>query len=65
MGEIGLNEQRTQDPTGGLVWLSRLIAHMRKDLGHKDPKGSVVEIALGLVVPKDRVKIREALKRTN
>jgi hypothetical protein len=63
MGELSLHAQKPDDPTPGLVWLSRLISHMRKDLGHKDPKDSTVEIALGLVVPEDRVKIREALKR--
>lgn len=63
MGEIGLDVQKTNDPTTGLEWLSRLIAHMRKDLGHKDPKNSVMEIALGLIVPKERVKIREKLTR--
>jgi len=64
MGEIGPNVQNPNDPTSGLVWLSRLIANMRKDLGHKDPKALTTEIALGLIVPEDRVKIREDLKKT-
>ena len=63
MGETGLDVQKTNDPTAGLVWLSRLIARMRKDLGHKDPKDSILELALGLVVPEERLKFREALKR--
>jgi hypothetical protein len=64
LGEISLDVQNTNDPTKILVWLGRLVGHMRKDLGHKDPKDSVREIALGLIVPEERVKIREALKTT-
>jgi hypothetical protein len=63
LGEVGLDVQDKSDPKSGLIWLSRLIGHMRKDLGHKDPKDSLTEIALGLIVPEERVKIREALAR--
>lgn len=63
IGEMGLEAQQINNPAAGLVWLSRLISHMRKDLGHKDPKDSAVELALGLVVPEDRVKLREALRQ--
>jgi hypothetical protein len=61
LGEVGLDVQKENDPTTGLIWLSRLIGHMRQDLGHRDPKDSLMEIALGLIVPEERVKIREAL----
>lgn len=64
IGELGLHGQKPEDATAaGVRSMSRLIWHMRKDLGHKDPKDATVEIALGVVVPEDRVKVREALKR--
>lgn len=61
MGEAGMSVQNTGNPVEGLRWLGALMENIRRDLGHKDSNGSDIEIALGILVPKDRAKMREML----
>lgn len=45
----------------GLRWQERLFTAIRIDLGHTDPPGTGLEIALGLLTSEDRAKVRARL----
>ena len=58
----------TPDTSGmaitGTKWLAELFAAIRKDLGHKDPQGAALEIALGLLKEPDRSQLRAAIAKS-
>lgn len=62
MGEINDDVSGDGLPSG-LIWLGNILSHMRKDLGHRDPEGSAAEIALGFLIPSDRARLRDRLRR--
>lgn len=61
MGSLDTEEDERMRAASGIRWLGELLAHIRKDLGHNDPPGSGLEMALGMIVIHDRAKIREML----
>ncbi len=42
----------------GLRWFSRMFTAIRSDLGHNDPPGLGLEIALGMIKPNERATAR-------
>jgi len=45
----------------GLQWLSAIFTAIRADLGHKDPPRAGLDIALGMLIPSDRVQAKMRL----
>jgi predicted tellurium resistance membrane protein TerC len=50
-------------PTTPIIWLSGLFGAIRKDLGHKDPAGAALEMALGVLNEPDRSQVRAAISK--
>ena len=63
MGEAGLEAVEDSNPAQGLVWLAELMTNVRKDLGHKDPKAAGIDMAVGMIKPDERAKIREMINQ--
>lgn len=50
-------------PIEGMKWMAELFAAIRKDLGHKDPHGAALEMALGMLNEPDRSLLRAAIRK--
>lgn len=61
MGEMEAKPESA--PANMTVWMAQLFAAIRKDLGHEDTPEESVELALGMLIPKDRAVVRAELKK--
>lgn len=60
----GLQQPDTSGlPIAGTRWLARLFSAIRTDLGHKDPPGAALEMALGMLNEPDRSNLRAAMAK--
>jgi hypothetical protein len=50
-------------PIKGIKWMAELFAAIRRDLGHKDPPGAALEMALGMINEPDRSVLRAEIKK--
>src|SRR5947207_13987997 len=50
-------------PIGATKWMAELLGAIRKDLGHKDPSGAALEMALGILKEPDRSAMRVAITK--
>ncbi|NWG52866.1 MAG: hypothetical protein HXY28_04025 [Hydrogenophilaceae bacterium] len=62
MGELPAAEPE-QAPAHMTRWMGALFAAIRKDLGHKDPPAASLEMALGMLIPADRGRLRQQLAK--
>lgn len=55
-------QEQSPLPINGTKWMSELFAAIRKDLGHRDPHGASLEMALGMLNEPDRSVLRAAIQ---
>ncbi|MFZ2032087.1 MAG: hypothetical protein WAU68_17380 [Vitreimonas sp.] len=58
----GLEPEASGLPISGTKWMAELFGAIRTDLGHKDPPGAALEMALGMLNEPDRSTLRAAIK---
>jgi hypothetical protein len=51
-------------PVAATKWMAELLGAIRKDLGHKDPPGAAMEMALGILKEPDRSIVRAAIMKS-